>query len=280
MVKNLTIAIRDKNKKYLDKVEQDFDKYSFRESEGNLVKKVLVLAKTHVSIETELTLDKDQYTTNDLINLTLNVDADALIDISNYRFYNYKIKEVKISNLGITLSDNFTAQKKPNLPIIIKPGDKKHLDFVIRPNFQIDNPFIGPILLTCELDKKYIFFLKTQSVIPNLISPPPTLDISIKNLRTPLLEQTFPMEILIENKSDGEALDIFIEVEFPKQLKLMRGTPKKQLYSLRPNENIKWEINVKPVEAGDYDININLKFKDPDQNIIEDVKSFPFSIKL
>jgi hypothetical protein len=60
----------------------------------------------------------------------------------------------------------------------------------------------------------------------------------------------------------------------------MRGTTNKQIYSLRTNETLKWEINLKPVEVGDFIIKINMKFKDPDENIIEDVKEFPFSIKM
>jgi len=81
-------------------------------------------------------------------------------------------------------------------------------------------------------------------------------------------------------KSEGEALDIKIDIEFPEKLKIMRGTTKKQIYSLRTNEDLKWEINLKPLEAGDYIIKINIKFMDPNQNPIEETKEFPFSIKL
>jgi hypothetical protein len=60
----------------------------------------------------------------------------------------------------------------------------------------------------------------------------------------------------------------------------MRGTTEKQIYSLRSNEELKWELNIKPIEAGDYIVKVMVNFKDPDQNVIEDVKEFPFSIKL
>jgi hypothetical protein len=88
------------------------------------------------------------------------------------------------------------------------------------------------------------------------------------------------LEILIENKSEGEALDVNIDIEFPETLKIMRGTTKKQIYSLRTNEDLKWEINLKPLEAGDYIIKIYIQFMDPNQNKIEETKDFPFSIKL
>ena len=104
--------------------------------------------------------------------------------------------------------------------------------------------------------------------------------VSIKNLRPPLIDQTFPLEILIENKSEGEALDVNIDVEFPEKLKIMRGTTKKQIYSLRSNEDLNWEINIKPLEVGDYIIKINIKFTDPNQNKVEEIRDFPFSIKL
>ncbi|MHA1147360.1 MAG: hypothetical protein ACTSR8_03860 [Promethearchaeota archaeon] len=280
LVKNLTIAIRDKNQAYLDKVEEEFEQYKFREAEEQLIKEVLVIAKTHNSLITNLLLDKDEYTTKDLINLSLKIDTKPLIEISKYPFYNYSITDFKITNVGVSLSDNLIAQEKPKLPISIKPGELTQIDFTIRPNFQVDKSFIGPILLTCEINNSFIFFLKTQTIDPHLISPPPQLEITLKNLRTPLLEQTFPMQILVENKSEGEALDITIEVEFPKELHLIRGTTKKQLYSLKPNEDISWEVSIKPMEAGDHEIRFTINFKDPDQNQVEDIKTFPFSIQL
>jgi hypothetical protein len=136
------------------------------------------------------------------------------------------------------------------------------------------------MVLTCELNNDLIFLYETQSIIPNLISPPATLTASIRNLRPPLLEKTFPLEFTIENQSEGEALDLKLDVEFPEQLKVMRGTTNKQIYSLKSNEDIKWEINLKPLEAGDYVIRILIKFMDQDQNKIEEIKEFPFSIKL
>jgi hypothetical protein len=119
-----------------------------------------------------------------------------------------------------------------------------------------------------------------EIINPTIVSPPPSLEISMKNLRPPLIDKSFPMEFLIENKSEGDALELYIEIEFPEQLKVMRGTTKKQIYSLASNETINWELSLKPTEAGDYIIKMEIKFKDPDQNLIEETKSFPFAIKM
>jgi len=281
LVKDLTIAINDKKIKYLEKIEHDFQKYNFREPEKMLVKKALVLVNTCNSLKTNLSLDKEVYTTNELITLTLEINTKPLLDISDYVFYNYQINELLIKKIGINISDNFTTQEKPELPILLKPGQIHKLVFKIKPHFQLEKPFIGPILLTSELDGKLIFYHTTSQLLtPNLISPPPSLDVSIKNLRPPLIDKTFPLEISIENKSEGEALDLNVEVDFPDEIKLMRGTLKKQIYSLKPNEDIKWEINLKPLEAGEYTIKIDTTFKDPDSNQIAESKEFPFSIKL
>ena len=281
LIKNLTIAIRDKNDEYLEKIEKDFNQYNFNEPEQKLLKLVLAVAKAHISIITNLSLDKDQYTTRDIINFTLNVDTTPIIKISKYPFYNYDFKDVKISNIILSLSDNIMAQKKPELPISLKPGENYNFIFALKPQFQVEEPFIGPIVLTFEFDDKFLVYLEdTEKIIPNIISPPPSLDISMKNLRPPLIGQSFPMEFLIENKSEGDALELSIEIEFPEQLKVMRGTTKKQIYSLSSNEKITWEIALKPSEAGDYIIKMDIKFKDPDQNLIEETKTFPFAIKM
>ncbi|MFX1298353.1 MAG: hypothetical protein ACFFD2_26300 [Promethearchaeota archaeon] len=281
LVKDLTIALNEKKIRYLDKIEHDFHNFNFREPENILVKKALLLVNTLISLKTYLSIDKEVYTTNDLITLTLEIDPTPLLDISDHEFYNYQINELKISKIGITLSDNFTTQEKPELPLILKLGHIHKLSFKIKPHFQLEKPFIGPILITSELDNEMIFYHTTsQQISPHLISPPPSLEISIKNLRPPLIDKTFPLEILIENKSEGEALDLNVEITFPDEMKVMRGTLKKQIYSLKPNEDMKWEINLKPLEAGDYTITIDTTFKDPDSNQITETKEFPFSIKL
>lgn len=280
-ITNLTLAIKEKNDKYLERIENDFDYLKFKEGENKLAKHVLVLAKSNISLINRLNFDKDLYTTNDTINLILEIDTNPLIEISNNNFYDYTIEEVEISKISITLSDNLTSQKPSDLPITIKLGRIHKTDLFIKPHFQMENPFIGPILLHSKLNGNLIFYHEISQVLkPNLISPPPSLEISVDTLRTPLIDTTFPLEILIENKSEGEALDLNIIVEFPEQIKVMRGTLEKQIYSLRTNENIKWEINIKPIEAGDYIIKIKSKFNDPDQNIIEYIKEFPLSIKL
>ncbi|MGV9171874.1 MAG: hypothetical protein ACOC35_04785 [Promethearchaeia archaeon] len=280
LVKNLTIAIRDKNKKYLDKVEANFEKYKFRKAEEKLIKEVLVVAKSHVTLKTKLTLDKDEYTTKDKIKLILTVDTSPLLTISDYEFYNYEIEKIEISNIGVTVSDNFTTGKKPDLPRIIKAGESQDFEFVIDPHFQLDKPFIGPLLLTCEIDEKFIFFLKTKIIHPNLISPPPSLEISMETLKTPLVGQTFPLEFTIENSSQGDALNVEVNLEFPEELRIMRGTTEKQIYSLPSNDKIVWQLNIRPIDSGDYEIKLNVKFKDPDQNIIEYSETFPLALKL
>jgi tetratricopeptide (TPR) repeat protein len=281
LITSLTIVQKEKKEKYIERIKKDFTHLKIREAEIQLVKKALVIAKTYTSLVINLNFDKDVYTTNEPINLTLDIDTSPLLEISKQDFYNYDLKDLKISKFGITLSDNLTSQKNPELPILIEVGQKRRINLVIKPHFQMENPFVGPILITAELNEDLNFTYEISQLLkPNLISPPPTLEISTKNLRPPLIDQTFPLEILIENKSAGDALNLNVDVEFPEEIKVMRGTLKKQIYSLRSNENIKWEINLKPTEAGDYIFKVSSKFNDPDQNVIGDVKEFPLSIKL
>ena len=279
-VVGLNVAIRENNQKKLNKIEEEFENFAFPEAEENLAKLALLLAKINVSITTDLKIDKESYTTNELLYLTLIINAKTLSEISANSFYNYNIKGIKIIKMGVTLSDNLAVHKKPTLPYALQPGQENQIEFVIKPHFLVNNPFIGPISLTCELNEKFTFFLESHVIKPNLKSPVPSLEIFTKNLRPPLLDQAFPFEILIKNKSEGEALDIIIELFVPNHLKLIRGTLKKQIYSLRSNEDMTWEIQLKPIEKGDYTVKIDVKFKDPDSNIIEQTIEVPISIKI
>ncbi|MFX1354175.1 MAG: hypothetical protein ACFFGP_09465 [Promethearchaeota archaeon] len=280
LVTDLTIALRDNNPEYLEKVQGNIHDYKFTEAELTLIKKILFMANIQLYLKSELVLNRDIYTTNEIINLKVKIDTKPLISVVQNSFYNLKLEKFSITKFNLSLSDNLSASKRPGLPIDMEIDKIYELDFVIKPHFQLDNPFIGPLSLTYELNNNLILIYNTAKIIPTLISPPPSLEVSTKNLRTPLIGQTFPLEILVRNQSEGEALDVNIDTEFPEQLKVMRGTTTKQIYSLRPNEEIKWEINLKPLEAGDYKIRILVKFKDPDQNLIEDIKEFPLSIKL
>ena len=177
LVKNLTIAVRDKNKDYLDKIV--VKKYDFHTAEEKLLKEVLVAAKSIISIEIKVGLDKEQYTTKDIIKLKIDVNTKPLLEISQNSFYNYNIEKIKITNIGLNLSENIIAQKKPNLPVTLNAGESYEFEILVKPHFQVDEPFIGPISLNCEMDDKFIFLLQENEVIkPNIITPPPSLEIS------------------------------------------------------------------------------------------------------
>ena len=280
LVSEITISLRDNQIKYVEKIKKNIGSYKFREAEIKLLKSVLLLINLKLLVKSTFNLDKETYTTNESINLTLNFDTSRLPEILKDSYYQFELRDFEITKISISLSDNLTTSKKPSVPFVVDVGKESRIEFVFKPHFQVDNPLIGPMLFTCELNKNLIFMYETQSLIPKLTSPPAALLASIKNLRPPLIDKTFPLEILIENKSKGEALDVKIDVEFPEKLKIMRGTTKKQIYSLRTNEDLTWEINLKPLEAGDYIIKMNIRFMDPDQNLIEETNEFPFSIKL
>ncbi len=280
LVSELTIALRDDDPKYLDKIKNNVGRYKFRDAELKLLKKVLLLTKFKLLINTTFKLDKETYTTKEFINLNLVFDTSNLLQVLKDSFLHYELDEFNITKILINLSDNLAISKKVITPFRIEVGKQKHLEFTFKTHFQVDNPRIGPIFLTCELNNNLKFIYETQSIEPHLISPPTALNTSIKNLRPPLIGQTFPLEIVVENKGEGEALDVKIDVEFPEDLKVMRGTTNKQIFSLKTNEDLKWEVSLKPIEAGDYIIKINIKFMDSDQNKMEETRDFPFSIKL
>ena len=280
LVSEITISLRDKQIKYIEKIKENLGRYKFRAAEVKLLKNVLLVLNLKLLIDSTFELDKDVYTTNESLALSLNFDTSKIPQILNDSYYQFEFRDFTIKKISITLSDNLTTSKKPSVPFLVDAEKPPRLEFTFKPHFIVDNPIIGPLLFTCELNKNLIFIYETQTVTPKLVSPPATLLASIKNLRPPLIDQTFPLEISIENKSEGEAIDVNLDVKFPEELKIMRGTTKKQIYSLRTNEDLKWEINLKPLEAGDYIIKIFMKFTDPNQNKIEDIKEFPFSIKL
>ena len=79
----------------------------------------------------------------------------------------------------------------------------------------------------------------------------------------------------------ADVVDINIELEFPKGLRLMRGTNFKKLFQLIRNEEFNWQIHLKPLEPGQHIIKATLTFKDQDNNIIGPKSAdLPFQINL
>ncbi|MFW9949803.1 MAG: hypothetical protein ACFFKA_06730, partial [Candidatus Thorarchaeota archaeon] len=231
LISELTITLRDKTEKYLEKIQNDINQLKLRTVESDLLSRVILLTKFQILLKSSPKLDRGTYNTNEVINLDLELDTSPFIQIIKDSSLNYDIKSFKITNILVNLSDNLTANKKPDLPFSIDFGSKINLQFAFKSFFQIDKPNIGPFNLTFEINNLLIFNYETTIITPHITAPPASLLTSIKNLRPPLLDQTFPLEILVENRSEGEALDVNLQLQFPEELKLMRGTTDKQIYS-------------------------------------------------
>lgn len=281
LIKNITTAIIDKNIESLEEMENNWEKYKLRSGELRLIKFVLLLAYTNISIKNQLNFQKKIFTTDEKIDCSLDIDTKPLLNLREDKGLNFEIKKLTFNNIRITVSDNLSIIRRPQLPIELNKGEKMNLKFKAVSNFPDPKSFFGPILITSRINELLTFYIKSKVQHLKISSPPTQLGVYFKNLRPPLINQTFPMEITVSNKSTGEALEIEIELEFPKELKVMRGTTKKQLYSIRPNEEIRWEIQVKPLEPGEFDINTTVKYNDSDNNIIgPKSKAYPIKIKL
>ena len=99
-------------------------------------------------------------------------------------------------------------------------------------------------------------------------SPPARLGIDLTPLINPIINQTFPMEVKVSNPSDADIVNISVEFEFPKNLRLMRGTTSKKIYQLIRNEDFSYQISLKPLEPGTHKIKAIVSFQDADGNLV------------
>jgi hypothetical protein len=280
-ITNLTIAIRDKREVYLEKIIDTFHQLELNQVEKELAQIAILLVYLQVLITPELLLDQEQWTIKDLIGLRIKVNKTSLDSIIQNILFEFQIEVCKILKVNIAHSDNLTIKEKPEFPFEVSLQKGFDIDFVLQPHFQKDISFIGPTKIQYKINGKYIGYFENRNEFNlTLLSPPTHLEISIKNLKPPLIDKTFPLEISIENNSDSEARDLEIILTLPEPLKLMRGTLEKQIYSLGTNETINWKISAKPIEAGEFEIIGDIKYTDPDQNILKERKTFPISIKM
>ncbi len=175
-----------------------------------------------------------------------------------------KIKSIAITDIALSLGDNISLREKPNLPVMVDMNSLAEiaLPFKLRTTFP-GRGFIGPFMITLEIDKLYHLFIKSDVKNIMVVSPEAQLKVELIPLKPPVINQTFDTQVVLTNMSEGEAIEIDIEFEIPEQFRMMRGVFKKNVYALRPNETMKWEIQLKSLETGEFPIKTTLNFKDP-----------------
>ncbi|HMF31755.1 MAG TPA: hypothetical protein VKK79_10085 [Candidatus Lokiarchaeia archaeon] len=280
LVRSLTLTIIERNQKELANIEANISKFKFRDSELQVILRAIVLAKVHVALSFELNFERTQYITDEIIEFTCTVDATELANIAVPPGIDLSISEIIVKDIGIALSENLSVKRKSTVPFTLHAGEKLTLEFQLRANYPSENSFAGPIVLTCEVGDA-VFFAKSESQSLVIKSPPAKLGVFMKPNGTPLIGKTFPMEVTISNDSEGEATNIEIELEFPENLRLMRGMAKKTLYSIAAHNKLSFQVSLQPLEPGDAPIRVTMTFKDADGNVIgPNSAELPFEINL
>jgi len=281
LITNLTIALRDKNEVYIEKIKEEIKELKLNKSEMELMRKVLLLASIQTLITPEISLNQEKYTTNDLIEVNIKTERNSIGAIIEDFIKSPQIEKISLVKGSVGHSDNLTLKQKPDFPLDLSLKKGININYLLKPHFLKDETIIGPVTLTGSIKGIYQFYIENRDEYSvTLVSPPTHLDMTVDSLKPPLIDKTFPLEISIENNSESEARNLEINLTLPENLKLMRGTLEKQIYSLRPNETIEWQISAKPNKAEEAEINAELNYTDPDQNTIEEKKTFTISIKL
>jgi len=268
LVKNLTNAIVNGKDEYLQAILADYPKYKFRTAEASLIKIAIVLAYISVHMKYSLNMIYEAFVNENIISIETKVQCAELKALISNPTLSYTFKSLQITDIGISIGDNASVKEKPTLPqsVNLESFTDLTLPIKFRTNFP-GRGFIGPCLITVEVDRQFHVFLKSEVKNFNIVSPQAVLNIELIPQKPPVYNQTFELQAKLTNKSDGEAVGIEIEFEFPEQIKMMRGTLKKTIYALRPNESLKWELQVKGLEVGEFPIKAKILFKDPNGNV-------------
>ncbi|MCF2141034.1 MAG: hypothetical protein K9W44_13330 [Candidatus Lokiarchaeota archaeon] len=267
IVQHVTNAVINKNEKHIDDLLDNYSLFQYSEMENLLIKESLVVALASLMVLLEIPLEETEYERDSLIEVNAIVDTSRLCEFANYRVVPHEFTLLNISELHINIGDNLSIKERPELPIKLnfKEFGKEKLRYILRSNIP-GTSFIGPIKLVMNVDGKFNFSLESERKDIKITSPDAVLGITLTPQKTPVINQSFPVEVHISNNSDGNAMEIEIEFEFPEDLKMMRGTLKKNIYSLSPNEDMHWQILVKAFDVGEIPIRTVVTFKDEDGN--------------
>ena len=281
IVRKLSKALLNNKEQYIDDIINAIEKKekileNITEHEILLLKETLIVALTSLMMSYSLEAEKSTYERDEIIVLATKLDFQRLEEFLQYSFVPRQFKSLEITNFSFSVSDNIGIKEKPQVPVQLDVAEftTKMLPLTFRSNFPGDG-FIGPIELTIQIDSIYQFTLKSARHDLKVISPNAQLGVQLNPQKTPVMNQTFPLEVVVANNSEGDTMEIEVQFEFPETLKMMRGTMEKTIYSLRPNEEFKWQIMVKASDSGELPISTHVKFTDGDGN-----KKGPFTAVL
>ncbi|MHA1876157.1 MAG: hypothetical protein ACTSW5_02900 [Promethearchaeota archaeon] len=283
LVHNLSNAVINKNEQYIKKIKNKIPLDNYSDSENALIRKLFLV--TYASLKTEFLLDlkETNYERDVIIELPSLLNCSNLKEIEKNKKFPTKINSLSISNIEFNISDNLILKEKPELPIEIDLAKKGNQILLLkfRTNFP-GEAYIGPIKLTLKINKYYQYYAISSKKNLKITSPAAILGVNLVPQKTPIINQSFPLEVIVSNNSDGDAMEIDINFEFPDEnIRMMRGTLDKKIYALSPNEEMKWQIMLKASDVGELPIKTIVSFKDGDGNTRGPFEAiFPLTINL
>lgn len=276
VVRRITNAHLKRKEAYLDEILDSFHQLKYAPAELLLIKEAVIVSLTALMMEYSMNLTATEFERDEEVEVISELTYSKLSEFQSYSIVPRTFTSIKIIDVHIDLDENMITKNRPSFPIVLdlKEYTPIPIPFSFRTNFP-GKSFIGPISLTIEIEGIYRFTVKSERQDINITSPQAVLGIDLKPLKTPIINQTFPLQVLLSNKSDGNAMKIDVAFEFPEELRLMRGTLEKTIYTLSPNEDIAWNIQVKAFDVGKLPIKATVAFQDEDGN-----KKGPFSAEL
>ncbi len=283
LVHNLSNTVLNKNEQYIKKIIKNIQPEKYSIAESKLIQQAFLVTYATLKTEFLLNLDEKEFERDTLIELNSRLDTSKIREIEKHKRFPSKIESLSITNIEFNISENLTLKEKPSMPNKIE-FDKKDdhvLPFIFRTNYP-GKAHIGPIKLTLEINKYFKYYAISDIKQLKITSPAAILGINLIPQKTPVINQSFPLQVVLSNNSDGDAMEIDILFEFPEEnIRMMRGTMDKKIYALSPNENIKWQILIKASDVGELPIKTTVSFKDGDGNLRGPFEAiFPLMINL
>ncbi|GAB4308000.1 MAG: hypothetical protein Kow0069_05880 [Promethearchaeota archaeon] len=301
LVRSLTVATTNGDLEELDRVEEQLRKFKFRVAENALIDRAVDLARLNAHSVVELDVPAGEYLIEQLVPVTVTFDTSPVLEAGHEPLSD----TLFVTDAGLATSDNLSVKAAPDLPVAVRVGEKVLLEFSARVNFPDEASFVGPAVLTCEVrdgtfegadagssatnasgegpseGTAFRFFAKTGVARFVTKSPPTRLGVNLKAASPPIIGQSFPLEFILSNASEGEATNVEISVEFPPELRVTRGTTSKTIFSLPPGQELRWVLSLKPKEPGTFPIKVTLTFLDSNGvQVGPQSAELPFEVRL
>ncbi|MFX0099548.1 MAG: hypothetical protein ACFFCS_08195 [Candidatus Hodarchaeota archaeon] len=203
------------------------------------------------------------------------------ITVAEDKVLGKKNDKLEINSILVDKSNDLAIEEEFKVPCTIDFRGHTELQKKFKSYYAGENE-LGPLLIEMHYDD-FIIKKSLPGIKFKVHGQPTYISVNFEELQEPMIGKSFPVRVEVANESRGSANNLEVNIVIPEDdpIHLVRGTLTKKVYSLGAGESTAWDIKLKPLEEGTFNLKVLVTFKDADGKSIGPIENnVPLEIKI